>query len=164
MHAAWWGYGVWHFLNNPLHNSLSRATVTIPLIFRLVEISYYCRTLSQNITPHIITEWQYAMHSVSSSSLLFVNSSAGSNFGAWSKYLEWPSLGEITNFNKKLRLMNFPLVDSIVLKLSYAENQNCSFKILGQLCRQGRAHNPPQSHHLSIHTRDLITKQWHFSS
>jgi hypothetical protein len=138
--------GAWNFLNNPLHNSLLRAPVTILLIFRLVAISYYCLILSQNIIPYVTTEWQYAMHSVSSSSLLFVNSIAGSNFGTWSKYLEWPSLGETTNFNKKLYVMNFPLIDSIILKLSCVENQNCSFKILGQLCRQDRAHNLPQSY------------------
>jgi len=159
-HAAWWGHGVWNFLNNPLHNSLLREPVTIPLIFRLIAISNYCLILSQNIIPYIITEWQYTMHSVSSSSLLFVHGVAGSNFRTWSKYLEWPSQGEMMNFNKKLYLMNFPLIDSIILKLSCVENQNCSLKILGQLCRQGQAHNP----FLYIQTRELITKQWHFSS
>jgi len=129
--------------------------VTILLIFRLIAISYYCLILPQNIIPYIIAEWQYAMHSVSSSSLLFVNGVAGSNFRTWSKYLEWPSLGEMTNFNKKLYLMNFPLIESIILKLPCVENQNFSFKISGQLCRQGQAHNPP-SHTPCLYIQETL--------
>jgi hypothetical protein len=86
----------------------------VHFVVLLTYVYHDARFRKRKIIQYITTGWQHSMHTVSSSSLVFINSGAASNFGAWSEYLEGPSQSENMNFNKKLYLLNFPLSDSII--------------------------------------------------
>lgn len=54
----------------------------------LTYVYYDARFRKCKIILYIKTEWQHSMHTVSNSSLLFINSGTASNFCAWNEYLE----------------------------------------------------------------------------